>query len=403
VETVRSQDRQDWLDEQGRSRPGQVVTWTRDSAHTRGEAVDVIVDGSWNNPESYERLQRIAREEGLRTLGARDPGHLELVSNGGEARGIVAQAGNAAADARRARPASSEPMPVERAQSGVARVAGVAGVAGVARVAEPSRTETMTTGTSFGATIASAASNGRARPDADAHDHGAGQRQSTSSRTASRVTREDRSDGPAFGAFGQPAGGPWSRGPEGVAPTAPMTGTAQAERVAELQQRRADAPATPLNRVTLNVDGANGVQERITLDVRGNTVSTHIRTDAQTADALRLRTAELQDALGRHGLDAESVRVSAAARPSEGAEATTGAGSERDVLKLATVATSSQDGAGANSQQGRPAREWERPDDARREQARARDERERSPQQDQQDQQARQEQQRRQNFFLENA
>jgi hypothetical protein len=71
---------------------------------------------------------------------------------------------------------------------------------------------------------------------------------------------------------------------------------------------RGDAPATPLNRMTLNVEGANGVNQQVTVDLRGNTVSTQITTDAATADRMRLRTADLQEALGRHGLEADSVR-----------------------------------------------------------------------------------------------
>ncbi|WP_411280692.1 M15 family metallopeptidase [Gemmatimonas sp.] len=86
VETARSQERQDQLYEQGRTRPGAVVTWTRDSAHTRGDAVDVIVDGSWANAQGFARLQRIAKEEGLHTLGMKDPGHLELDNHGERAR-----------------------------------------------------------------------------------------------------------------------------------------------------------------------------------------------------------------------------------------------------------------------------------------------------------------------------
>jgi peptidoglycan L-alanyl-D-glutamate endopeptidase CwlK len=41
VEARRSQDRQNELYEQGRTKPGAIVTWTKDSAHTRGEAVDI--------------------------------------------------------------------------------------------------------------------------------------------------------------------------------------------------------------------------------------------------------------------------------------------------------------------------------------------------------------------------
>ena len=78
VEGYRTQARQDLLYAQGRSRGGEVVTWTRNSAHSRGHAVDVKVNGGWTDTEAFKRLQVIANEEGLRTLGMRDAGHMEL-------------------------------------------------------------------------------------------------------------------------------------------------------------------------------------------------------------------------------------------------------------------------------------------------------------------------------------
>ena len=76
VETVRSQSRQEALYAQGRTAPGPVVTWTRSSAHLTGYAADVVVGGSYDNEPAYARLATIAREEGLRTLRPRDPGHV---------------------------------------------------------------------------------------------------------------------------------------------------------------------------------------------------------------------------------------------------------------------------------------------------------------------------------------
>lgn len=78
LEGYRSPERQEALFRQGRTEPGQVVTWTRNSLHTRGRAADLLVNGRWDYHEGYEVLQRIAREEGLHTLGSRDPGHVEL-------------------------------------------------------------------------------------------------------------------------------------------------------------------------------------------------------------------------------------------------------------------------------------------------------------------------------------
>ncbi len=85
VETTRSQERQDALYAQGRTAPGDVVTWTRNSRHLAGNAADVVIDGGYGNSAGFERLARVARQEGLRTLWPRDPGHIELVGSGSSA------------------------------------------------------------------------------------------------------------------------------------------------------------------------------------------------------------------------------------------------------------------------------------------------------------------------------
>ncbi len=78
TETYRSQARQDQLLQQGRTTSGPVVTWTSHSLHTQGRAADLQIDGTWNNPVGFQHLQEIAAQEGLSTLGPRDPGHVEL-------------------------------------------------------------------------------------------------------------------------------------------------------------------------------------------------------------------------------------------------------------------------------------------------------------------------------------
>jgi len=85
VETVRTQERQDALFAQGRTQPGPVVTWTRQSRHLDGAAADVVIDGGYTNASGFERLARVAREEGLRTLWPRDPGHVELATPNAQA------------------------------------------------------------------------------------------------------------------------------------------------------------------------------------------------------------------------------------------------------------------------------------------------------------------------------
>ena len=134
VETFRDQARQDHLFAQGRTRPGPVVTWTTSSNHTHGRAADLLVDGTYDNPLAMVRLARIASEEGLRTLGSRDPGHVELPT------GVHVERVAVGEDAGTSLLASASSRASEAARSaaggaGVARVADVAVVAQVAPVA----------------------------------------------------------------------------------------------------------------------------------------------------------------------------------------------------------------------------------------------------------------------------
>ena len=133
---------------------------------------------------------------------------------------------------------------------------------------------------------------------------------------------------------------------------------------------RDDAPAVVMSRMSLDVEGVDGLPQRITVDLRGNVVDTHITTDAASADGMRLRTGELQDALERRGLESDTVRISTAGRS---AADTDRMASERADLRLVATPTSAG-GEGATSQNQRDrsgtaregAREWERQDDARR-------------------------------------
>ena len=126
VETVRTQDRQEALFAQGRTTPGPIVTWTRASNHIEGRAADVIIDGSYGNPQAYERLARVASEEGVRTLWPRDPGHVELPTSPATAGeySIAALARRAAAEGVRALPMPQEgdgvrALPMPQAGDGV--------------------------------------------------------------------------------------------------------------------------------------------------------------------------------------------------------------------------------------------------------------------------------------------
>lgn len=86
VEGYRSQTRQDALYEQGRTRPGPIVTGTRNSRHTQRRAFDVafIVGGrlTYDVPQTWwQYLGALAPRYGLRwgpDIGIRgDYGHFE--------------------------------------------------------------------------------------------------------------------------------------------------------------------------------------------------------------------------------------------------------------------------------------------------------------------------------------
>jgi len=372
VETARSQERQDFLYEQGRTRPGAVVTWTRDSAHTRGEAVDVTVDGKWNNADGFARLQRIAREEGLRTLGIRDPGHLELAG------------GDGASDIKTATRMDQKATPLiatAATQSGVARVAGMAGVAGVARVADnsgsrgldrtySSRTD-FTAANTNGVAVAAVATNGPASEHGQGNAFGRGERDAQNrplndGRKLGDSRREalDAMEPAAFGALNPHSTGNTPRAVNGDAPAAAID---SASRVADLQQLRDSVPAGSVSRMTLNIDAPDGGQDRITVDLRGTSVGTQINTDAGSAEQLRLRTAELQDALGRHGLESDSVRISSAGRL-EANDAARMVGGERDGVRLTAAQQGAANDSTANQGQrerAATAREWDRPESSR--------------------------------------
>lgn len=82
-ETFRSQERQNYLYSQGRTRPGQIVTWTTQSQHKTRRAIDIIHPiNLWNMPNSYwKRIAELATEVGF-TCGyywpKQDKPHIQL-------------------------------------------------------------------------------------------------------------------------------------------------------------------------------------------------------------------------------------------------------------------------------------------------------------------------------------
>ena len=65
-ETLRPQERQEYLFRQGRVDPGNIVTWTLTSDHTSGRAVDLQIEGSGGYERAWELAERVAKERAQR-------------------------------------------------------------------------------------------------------------------------------------------------------------------------------------------------------------------------------------------------------------------------------------------------------------------------------------------------
>jgi len=85
TETYRSQARQNYLYEQGRTRPGQVVTWTRNSNHTSRRAWDIAVAPPRNlyDISTLSKVGAIAKRLGIEwggywEAGKYDAPHFEI-------------------------------------------------------------------------------------------------------------------------------------------------------------------------------------------------------------------------------------------------------------------------------------------------------------------------------------
>lgn len=355
VETVRSADRQEHLYAQGRSRPGPVVTWTLDSAHRSGEAADVIIDGQWHNPQGYSRLHVIAQEEGLRTLGMRDPGHLEL--RGSAVDGERALASHAHEHAAHAPTATSNAGGV----AAVARVASVARVAQVAQVArvgssglaravdrvgrEAGMPAASAMDTVPGAAVRTAALAGAAARQGDGQGGGAQRdaRNPDPRDVAARPARASALDTlSAVGALSPTA----TRILEGdTLKVAMPVGTDSAARAEAIAVLREDAPVRALSSLTMQLDSPDG-PEQIRVTLRGGVVDTQVITsNGALADRLRMQTADLQDALGRHGLDTEKVKVQQTARVAEGDAIRQALSDRGDTLRAAHASAGQQGGA----------------------------------------------------------
>ncbi|MBP1917989.1 M15 family metallopeptidase [Youngiibacter multivorans] len=68
TETYRTQERQDYLYAKGRTAPGSIVTWTKNSRHTKRNAFDIaknLTGHEYDDPEFFRKCAEIAKGIGL--------------------------------------------------------------------------------------------------------------------------------------------------------------------------------------------------------------------------------------------------------------------------------------------------------------------------------------------------
>ncbi len=78
-EARRSQERQDWLYAQGRTRPWKIVTRTKTSNHKDGNTVDIVFrnNGKLERAWPYNDLIEMAKKYGIRNLAPKELCHFE--------------------------------------------------------------------------------------------------------------------------------------------------------------------------------------------------------------------------------------------------------------------------------------------------------------------------------------
>jgi hypothetical protein len=358
VETHRSQERQNRLYEQGRTEPGPTVTWTRHSNHTQGRAADLRVVGD-DQALGYARLAKVAAEEGLRTLGPNDRGHVEMKGTSTPASG---------ATQRTLQVSTTAPQVTASGMARVADVARVAQVAQVARVAqvaptgstqaapvrEGSASHSAPTLPAAAAPVAVAAVDSAHAKEPVGREKIRATRATATAPRAELAGAGDRQPSPPpqavrLGLQGEQAASQSARAhapirrtsEEGESPLS-VIGADAADAKVQPVIARAEAPAqsaapahveeargadiaarvarvlalhdaaaeTPTTGMTLMLEDVDGATARIRLDVRGNSVGARIDVaDAKEATDLGNRIGELRRALERHGLDPAGVSV----------------------------------------------------------------------------------------------
>jgi hypothetical protein len=291
-----------------------------------------LLDGGSASSNAYAALRRIATEEGLRTLGERDPGHLELSTSGTSADVRAATGATVSSNVVTRTDKPTIPMLPSAAQTAVtapvARVAQVAQVATVAsatrfvetKVAKPAEVSRVAsvarpgvasslTQTSAPRNAQAAQANAQPQVNVVASQANSGNQQFGASQDerGQQQNSDDRENTGYATAYGV------SKRTEFAVPNlvaAPTAATSQAHRAAQIIAAHEDAPAKPLSQIVMAVDAGNGTTDRIQLDLRGSSLNAKIdASDEHTASRMDAHKSELVRTLTRDGLDVESLEI----------------------------------------------------------------------------------------------
>ncbi|HEY5086529.1 MAG TPA: hypothetical protein VII66_04135, partial [Gemmatimonadaceae bacterium] len=272
----------------------------------------------------FQQLAQVAAQEGLRTLGSRDPGHIELPTRGGAAAwGSSAETLNIDDNVSRAVGIALDQSNVaSTATDGSDSLGNFNGLLsrvgrGTATNAPPIQTPSMLGGGGGGG----GSGNGMT---GNMSQHNYDDSRKDAVKTASPAQVASAANVASVAQIAQVAHvGSVLRAQTpmvgaSASPTAVVgTGSDAADKVGRLLDARDSAPAQPMSQMTMNIDNVSGSSDKITVQLRGGVVDTAISLgDPNRADRMSLRVGELQHALEQHGLDATSISVASTAADS---------------------------------------------------------------------------------------
>ena len=311
VEGYRSASRQRSLYAQGRTEPGRVVTWTLDSAHMRGRAVDLVLNQQWDDLAPYRTLQEVAAEEGLKTLGMKDPGHLELpVPGQGRRSDLSAQGG----------------PPVRRTLARAASIAGVAGRASVARAASPAVPGVTVRSTGATPSLEKAPAPAPEAPAPPAPDPIPQAPDPIPTPVPVEVPRsevaalsgeatpslrggEAKAEPPTAVGGPVPSGESGPRAGQGLEPSMRTSSLDMTSRVEQVRQVQ-DAAELSRSGTSVDLGEVDGLGTRVRLNLRGGKVGARIdAVDPKLGAVLEERGPMLKSALEARGLETDAIQI----------------------------------------------------------------------------------------------